>query len=75
MRGCRLDSQPGVAHGLRREGPHLSGDGDLDLDTGLDVDDDLLDDLGGGVEAVHLTSGLVENSPFVRPKEEDGEGR
>lgn len=29
---------------------HLSGDGDLDLDTGLDVDDDLLDDLGGGVE-------------------------
>lgn len=30
---------------------HLSGDGDLDLDTGLDVDDDLLDDLGGGVEA------------------------
>lgn len=29
----------------------LGGDGDLDLDTGLDVDDDLLDDLGGGVEA------------------------
>lgn len=29
----------------------LSGNGDLDLDTGLDVDDDLLDDLGGGVEA------------------------
>lgn len=30
---------------------HLSGDGDLDLDTSLDVDDDLLDDLGGGVKA------------------------
>lgn len=27
---------------------HLGGDGDLDLDAGLDVDDDLLDDLGGG---------------------------
>lgn len=31
----------------------LCGNGDLDLDTGLDVDDDLLDNLGGGVEAVH----------------------
>lgn len=29
---------------------HLSGDGDLNLNTGLDVDDDLLDDLGGGVQ-------------------------
>jgi len=29
---------------------HLSSDGDLDLDTGLDVDDDLLDDFGGGVQ-------------------------
>ena len=29
---------------------HLSGDGDLDLDTSLDVDDDLLDDLGWGVQ-------------------------
>jgi hypothetical protein len=28
----------------------LSGNGNLNLDTGLDVDDDLLDDLGGGVE-------------------------
>lgn len=26
----------------------LSSNGDLDLDTGLDVDDDLLDDLSGG---------------------------
>lgn len=31
---------------------HLSGNGDLNLDTGLDVDDDLLDDLGRGLEAV-----------------------
>lgn len=31
---------------------HLSSNGDLDLDTGLDVDNDLLDDLGGGSQAV-----------------------
>jgi len=30
---------------------HLSGNGDLNLNTGLDVDDDLLDNLSGGVEA------------------------
>jgi hypothetical protein len=29
---------------------HLCGDGDLNLNTGLDVDDDLLDDLSGGVK-------------------------
>ena len=29
---------------------HLSSDRDLNLDTSLDVDDDLLDDLGGGVQ-------------------------
>jgi hypothetical protein len=28
----------------------LCGDGNLDLNTGLDVDDDLLNDLGGRVE-------------------------
>lgn len=28
----------------------LSGNGDLDLDAGVNVDNDLLDDLGGGVE-------------------------
>ena len=28
----------------------LCGDGNLNLDTGLDVDDDLLDDLGGSVK-------------------------
>lgn len=31
---------------------HLSSNGDLNLDTGLDVDDDLLDDLGRGVQAI-----------------------
>lgn len=41
---------------LFRSPPHcqwvyLSSNGDLNLNTGLDVDDDLLDDLGGGVEA------------------------
>lgn len=30
---------------------HLSSDGDLDLDTGIDVDNDLLDNLGGGSKA------------------------
>lgn len=35
---------------------HLGGNGDLDLDTGLDVDNDLLDDLGRGVEAVNHVS-------------------
>jgi hypothetical protein len=30
----------------------LSSNGDLNLDTSLDVDDDLLDDLGRGVKAV-----------------------
>lgn len=30
---------------------HLSSNGDLDLDTGIDVDNDLLDNLGGGSKA------------------------
>lgn len=30
----------------------LGSDGNLDLDTGVNVDNDLLDNLGGGVEAV-----------------------
>jgi len=30
---------------------HLSSNGDLNLDTSLDVDDDLLDDLSWGVKA------------------------
>ena len=42
---CHVFSIPPVlAHPYRC----LSSNGDLDLDTGLDVDDDLLDDLGGG---------------------------
>jgi len=33
---------------------HLSSDGDLNLNSSLDVDNDLLDDLSGGVKAVNL---------------------
>jgi hypothetical protein len=33
---------------------HLSSNGNLDLDTGLNVDDDLLDDLSWGVKTVEL---------------------
>ena len=33
---------------------HLSSDGDLNLDTGLDVDDDLLDDLSRGVKTIDV---------------------
>jgi hypothetical protein len=36
-----------IPHALERP---LCGDGDFDLDTGLDVDDDLLDNFGGSVE-------------------------
>lgn len=49
----------------RHHRTHLSSNGDLDLDTGIDVDNDLLDNLGGGSKAVHsvvssmFCSGLV----------------
>jgi hypothetical protein len=33
---------------------HLSSNGDLNLDTGLDVDDDLLDDLSWGVKTIDV---------------------
>ena len=33
---------------------HLSSNGDLNLDTGLDVDDDLLDDLSRGVKTIDV---------------------
>jgi hypothetical protein len=36
----------------------LSSDGDLNLNTSLDVDDDLLDNLGGGVQAITIISNL-----------------
>lgn len=46
---------------------HLSSNGDLDLDTGLNVDNDLLDDLGGGSQAVvvfvSLCMFLLASSP------------
>lgn len=34
----------------KNQRPHLSSNGDLNLNTGLDVDDNLLDNLGGGVQ-------------------------
>jgi hypothetical protein len=40
----------------------LCGDGDLDLNTGLDVDDDLLDDLGGRVEIDETWPDLLASS-------------
>lgn len=45
---------------------HLSGNGDLNLNTGLDVDDDLLDNLGGGVKARIVVSILVQVSSSSR---------
>jgi len=35
---------------------HLSSNGDLDLNTSLDVDNDLLNDLGGGIKATPISS-------------------
>lgn len=40
--------------------PDLGGDGDLNLNTGLDVDDDLLNDLGRSVETIEVNT--VSNS-------------
>lgn len=37
-------------HILPRQQQHLSRNSNLNLNTSLDVDDDLLNDLGGGVE-------------------------
>lgn len=34
---------------------HLSSNRNLDLDTSLDVDDDLLDNLGRGVETAYVS--------------------
>lgn len=48
---------------------HLSSDGDLDLNTGVDVDDDLLDNLGGGVEAVVVRLAIVRLSlEYIRER-------
>jgi len=63
---------------------HLCGDGDLNLNTGLDVDDDLLNDLSGGVKvdqtlvdpiaamsvnAISLSSGKSKSQ--ARPRNRD----
>lgn len=39
-----------ISHFKKKKLFPLCGDSDLDLDASLDVDDDLLDDLGGGVQ-------------------------
>ena len=46
----RVRSNTGLSFPLADVVHHLCGDGDLNLNTGLDVDDDLLDDLSGGVK-------------------------
>lgn len=43
-------SNTGLSFPLADVVHHLCGNGDLNLNTGLDVDDDLLDDLSGGVK-------------------------
>lgn len=43
--------QPRTLPGPLRELINLSSNGDLNLNTSLDVDDDLLDGLGGGEQA------------------------
>lgn len=56
---------------------HLSSNGNLDLDTGLNVDNDLLDDLGGGSQAVivGLLVSLHIMFPFLLSRRERLRGR
>lgn len=61
--GCfTLPRRPGIGHSniFTRLEIRLSSDGDLNLDTSVDVDNDLLDDLGGGVEATDEIHGLAK---------------
>lgn len=53
LEGCfNFPRRQGIGHSniFTRLEIRLSSDGDLNLDTSVDVDNDLLDDLGGGVE-------------------------
>jgi len=50
LRARRLSQALGLPRKPSNISTHLSGNGDLNLNTGLDVDDDLLDDLGRGVK-------------------------
>lgn len=43
----------------------LCGNSDLNLDTSLDVDDDLLDDLGGGVQVDETLVNSIETSVSI----------
>lgn len=56
--GCfNLPRRQGLGHSniFTKLEIRLSSDGDLNLDTSVDVDNDLLDDLSGGVEATDET--------------------
>lgn len=44
---------------------HLGGNRDFNLDASFDVNDDLLDDLGGCVETGQKLSAFLRNGSFV----------
>jgi hypothetical protein len=46
---------------------YLSGNGNLNLDTSLDVDDDLLDDLGGSVQVDETLVDSVQTCQYPIP--------
>jgi hypothetical protein len=60
-------------HWLGWKVQHLSGNGDLNLNTSLDVDDDLLDDLSGGVKVdqalVDSTIAILSAKSSSNPKQ------
>ena len=47
---------------------HLGGDGDLDLDTSLNVDNDLLDNLGRGGKAAFMLASRRRTTELPRPR-------
>lgn len=55
-RGFNFSQRQGIGHSnvFTILENRLSSNGDLNLDTSVDVDNDLLDDLGGGVEAAKM---------------------
>lgn len=55
-RGFNFSRRQGIGHSniFTTLEARLSSNGDLNLDTSVDVDNDLLDDLGGGVEAAEM---------------------
>ena len=53
----------------------LSSNGDFDLDTGVDVDNDLLDDLGGSIEATFVSLATQKKREVCRVKKKREKGR